>query len=77
MALQTVVFKCLPFLSFTVRTRLFPEGLHSLVGLGVFVSLSAAIGGAQKFLQDNPGASVRIEGILSTGRPGVIWRKGE
>ena len=77
MAFQTIVFKCFPALSFSVRTRLFPEGLRSVVGLGVFASLSVAIGGAQRFLLDNPGASVRIEGIDAQGRPGVIWRKGE
>lgn len=56
---------------------MFPEAFRIPIQISVWATLTGALGHAQKVLQENPGVSLRIEGVMADGRPGVVWSQGE
>lgn len=77
MPLLTVLTKCIPISGFFVRSKVLPGRFTTVVGLGLYVGLAAAIGGALAWIAETK-TSARIQVVDPlTGSEPIIWRQGE
>lgn len=77
MPLLTVLTKCIPISGFFVRTKVIPGRFTTSVGLGLYVGLAAAIGGALAWIEATK-TSARVQAVNPLdGTDAIVWRQGE
>ncbi|KKN21896.1 hypothetical protein LCGC14_0920820 [marine sediment metagenome] len=77
MPLLPILTKCIPISGFFVRTKSPPSAVRTSIGLGLYIGLAAAIGGAQQFIAAT-GKGARVQAVNPiSGQDAIVWIEGE